>query len=290
MNNERVYLDVLQKTFFNGESRPDRTGTGTLSIFGEQTKYDISEYAPVLTTKFVPWKSCIKELLWFLRGETDAKILRDQGVKIWDANSSREFLDKRGLQHLPEGDIGSGYGFNWRHFGAQYNTCNDDYTGEGFDQIEYICNTLKTDPYSRRIFLSAWNPAVMETTALPPCHLSAQFYVSADKQLSCHMYQRSNDQFLGQPWNMLSYTALTYLFAKKCEMSPKELIISCGDSHIYKDHLKQVEELLCRTPYKPPKLVVSDDVIVKEWKDITIDDFDLQDYVYHPAIKANMSA
>jgi len=291
---ENKYLNLLQKILDNGEERNDRTGTGTLSLFAEQIKFDISESVPLLTTKKMGWKTIIEELLWFLRGDTNANHLKEKGVNIWDGNTSRAFLDSRGLTQYPEGDIGAGYGFQWRHFGAEYKTCNDNYTNTGFDQISYILNELETNPVSRRIYMSAWNPAVLDKMALPPCHVSVQFYVNIDKSsgekyLSCHMYQRSVDMFLGFPFNIFSYTVLTYILAKKTGMKPKELIISTGDTHIYRDHIEQVKTQLTRTPLKFPSLYLSDSIKNKDFADITIDDFQLADYVFHPAIKAPMA-
>jgi len=292
-NGEQEYLRVATRVLHEGKPRADRTGTGTISLFGEQMRFDISETVPLLTTKFVPWKAVIKELLWMCRGETDASILQQQGVRIWDGNSTREFLDARGLNHLPEGDIGGGYGHVWRYCGAQYKTCKDDYTGQGVDQLAAVENSLKNDPMSRRHFMTAWNPPALESMALPPCHLSVQFYVEIDeagtKHLSAHMFQRSVDTLLGLPFNIFSYTVLTYILAKKCGMVPKDLIISTGDTHIYKDHIGCVEEQLQRTLFSPPRLIVHDAVAAKDWKDITLDDFTLVGYEYHPAIKAPMS-
>jgi thymidylate synthase len=290
---EYQYLNLLQKILTKGNEREERTGTGTISIFGEQLRFDISETIPVLTTKFVPWKSCIKELLWFLSGKTDATLLQQQGVKIWDGNTSREFLDNRGLHHLPEGDVGATYGHCWRHFGAKYKTCKDDYTNQGFDQIKFIIHELINNPTSRRIFMSSWNPQALDEMALPPCHLSAQFYVEIDqsgtKHLSCQMYQRSVDTFLGCPWNIMSYAVLTCLLAKITNMKPKELIMCLGDVHIYKNHLEQVQEQLKRTPYPFPKLYIKDEVINKDIDKVSIDDFKLIDYQYHPCIRAVMA-
>lgn len=291
---ELQYLNLLRKILEHGKSRTDRTGTGTISLFGEHMRFDISKSIPVLTTKFVPWKSCIKELLWFLKGQTDVTILQNNGVRIWDGNSTRNFLDKRGLSHLPEFDIGPGYGFQWRHAGAEYKTCKDDYTGKGFDQIEYILNELRTNPFSRRLYMTAWNPSFIEQMALPPCHVSAQFYVEEDatdgtKYLSCQMYQRSVDTFLGCPWNIMSYAVLTCLFAKMCGMKPKELVMSLGDVHIYANHVDQVREQLSRHPYPFPQLHISENVKSKNIDELSIDDFQLVNYQYHPAIKAQMS-
>lgn len=290
---EYVYLDMLDKIVKEGKLRGDRTGTGTLSIFGEQMRFDISQSIPILTTKFVPWKSCIKELLWFLKGQTDVTILQKQGVKIWDGNSSRAFLDKQGLSHLSEGDIGPAYGFQWRHSGAQYSTCKDDYTCKGFDQVQFIINELKTNPMSRRLYMTAWNPAFLDQMALPPCHLSAQFYVDIDddgtKHLSCQMYQRSVDTFLGCPWNIMSYAVLTKLFAVICDMKPKELIMCLGDTHVYSNHVEQVKEQLSRHPFPFPKLIINERVKDIGIDELTMDDFTLLDYQYHPAIKAPMA-
>jgi thymidylate synthase len=232
-------------------------------------------------------------LLWFLSGSTDASLLQEQGIKIWDGNSSREFLDNRGLTHLPKGDIGAGYGFQWRHFGATYKTCKDDYNGQGFDQIAFIINELKNNPTSRRIFMSAWNANAIDDMALPPCHVSAQFYVEFDdngeKHLSCQMYQRSVDTFLGCPWNIMSYATLTHLLAKLTDMKPKELIMCMGDVHIYCNHVEQVKEQLSRQPYHFPTLKISDCVKNKKIEELNINDFELIDYKYHPAIKATMA-
>lgn len=290
---ELQYLQLLQKIIAQGRHREERTGTGTISLFGEQMRFDISQTIPVLTTKFVPWKSCIRELIWFLSGKTDATILQKQGVKIWDGNTSREFLDKRGLHHLPEGDIGATYGHCWRHFGAKYKTCKDNYDGQGFDQIKYVINELKNNPTSRRIFMSSWNPQALNEMALPPCHLSAQFYVDIEedgtKHLSCQMYQRSVDTFLGCPWNIMSYAVLTHILAKITDMKPKELIMCLGDVHIYSNHVEQVQEQLKREPFPFPKLIISDGIKNKDIGDLSIDDFQLIDYKYHPSIKAVMA-
>lgn len=290
---EEEYLRVVRKVLKKGKLRDDRTGTGTISLFGEQMRFDISKKVPLLTTKFVPWKTVIKELLWMCRGETDANILQKQGVHIWDGNSTREFLDSRGLTDLPDGDIGGGYGHVWRHCGADYKTCHDDYSGKGIDQLAMIEQSLKTDPMSRRHFMTAWYPPGLSRMALPPCHVSVQFYVDVDedgsKHLSTHMYQRSVDTFLGSPFNIFSYTVLTYILAKKCGMTPRELIVSTGDTHIYKDHVEQVKEMLERTPYELPSLVVHDSVATKDWSEISVDDFHVIDYRYHPVIKAKMS-
>lgn len=290
MDSEEIkYINLLENILKNGESRTDRTNVGTISIFGEQIKFDISKSCPILTTKRIPWKSCIEELLWFLRGSTNSKELESKNVNIWKGNSSRQFLDNRGLFHLDEGDIGPGYGFQWRHFNGEYTNMNENYYGVGYDQVESIIDDLKNNPYSRRIILSAWNPSSLKEMALPPCHCFAQFYVS-NGGLSCHMYQRSVDAFLGFPWNIMSYTVLTYILAKKCNLEPKNLIISTGDTHIYNNHIKEVKEQIARSINSNfPVLELSDRIKDKDFAEMSIDDFILHDYNPQPSIKAEMA-
>lgn len=286
---EQTYMNALDYILQNGVRKRDRTGTGTISVFGHQMRFDITQSVPLLTTKYVPWKQVLAELLWFVKGQTDSKILEEQGVKIWKDNTSRAFLDGRGLARLPEGDIGPGYGFQWRHAGASYQTCKDDYSGKGVDQLENVIHLLKTDPHSRRICMTAWNPCAINDMALPPCHVFVQFYVDGQKRLSCHMYQRSADMFLGFPWNMFSYSALTYLIAKRCDLTPHELVVSIGDMHIYQNHTSQVNDQLRRHPLPPPKLTISDAAKTKPLQDLTIDDFILEQYNHAPAIRAPMA-
>lgn len=299
-NGEIIYLDLLNIILKSGKNRIDRTGVGTISSFGHQMRFDISQTVPLLTTKTVPWKQVIEELLWFMRGDTDAGILQNRGIKIWDGNSSRDFLDSRGLKHYPEGTLGPVYGFQWRFFGAHYHSSfadtskieNPENTIGGFDQLEYIIDLLKNDPFSRRIILSGWNPNELNNMALPPCHLLCQFYVeeiNGLKYLSCQMYQRSQDEFLGCPFNIFSYTVLTYILAKRCDLKPKDLIISVGDAHIYTNHIDQVKQQLSRTPRSLPKLILDDSLKNKQIKDITIDDFKLFGYFPNPIIRANMA-
>ena len=287
---DMTYLKMCQKVLHQGHHRDDRTGTGTVAIFAEQMKFDLSSSIPILTTKRVPWKSCIEELLWFLRGDTNAKILDDKGVKIWNKNSTRDFLDGVGLTHLNEGDCGANYSFQWRHFGADYVDCNTSYINQGIDQIARIEDLLKNDRHNRRIFLSAWNPCDLNRTVLPPCHVSAQFFVDNNNGLHCHMYQRSCDMFLGVPWNILSYSILTRILAMRSDLKPGSLTISTGDTHIYKDHLEQVSEQMSRECLSSPILLIDETVKTKNIEDITIDDFEMIGYLPHSAIKANMSA
>lgn len=290
VDHDKEYLRVSRHILANGEQRVDRTGTGTISVFGEQMKFDIQQSIPILTTKRVPWKSCVEELLWFLRGDTNANHLNEKGVKIWNGNSSRAFLDDVGLSHLEEGDCGANYSFQWRHFGATYKDTNRAYGKEGVDQIAYIEHLLQTDKTSRRIFLSAWNPCDLKKTVLPPCHVSAQFYVDGQDRLHCHMYQRSCDMFLGVPWNILSYATLTYILAVRNDLSPGFLTISTGDTHIYQNHLEQMKLQLSRKSLCAPKLFINPDVKHMDFDEITSDDFDLVGYFPHDTIRGEMSA
>ena len=297
-SSERKYLGLCKHLLEHGESRSDRTNVGTLSSFGHQLHFDISDTVPLLTTKRVPWKHVIEELLWFCRGDTDAKILQKSGVKIWDGNTSREFLDAQGLSHHDEGVLGPGYGWQMRFFGAKYSQAFADTSRVdkskvgGFDQLEYIVHELKNNPFSRRIMMCYWNPPDFSKTALLPCHFSCQFYVRMlnDKMyLDCHFTMRSNDLFLGHPFNIFSYTVLTYIIAVKCGMSPGKLIFSGGDVHIYKNHIQQVQEQLSRRPRPSPKLLINKDVKFKSWDEISISDFDVVGYFPHPPIKATMA-
>ncbi|MGL5934202.1 MAG: thymidylate synthase [Cetobacterium sp.] len=297
---EFQYLNLMNKILNNGNVREDRTGTGTISLFGESMHFDISQNIPLLTTKNVPFKTVLYELLWMLQGHTDAKILQNQGVKIWDKNSSREFLNSRELTQYPTGVLGPIYGWQWRHFGEEYDPAySNSKVAEylkveigGFDQLKYVENLLKTDPFSRRIMISAWNPSDMDKMALPPCHVLIQFYVEEindQKYLSCQFYMRSNDIFLGNPFNLAFYSILTYILAKKCNMIPKEIIYTAGDCHIYKNHIEQTREQLTRTPRAFPKLILNDSLITKDWSEMTVDDFELIGYFPYPVIKAPMA-
>lgn len=267
--------------------RKNRTDTDTISIFGDQIRIDISETIPALTSKRIPLKGCVEELLWFIRGDTNAHNMK---TPIWKANSQRSELDKRGLGHLEEGDCGANYSFQWRFNGQKYISCNEqyDYYTQG-DQLYNIIKSIKEDPNSRRHFMSAWNPIDLDKTVLPPCHVSVQFYVDNDNGLSCHMYQRSCDAFLGLPWNVLSYSILTHLIAKLTNLVPKELIISIGDAHIYANHIDQVKELLQREPLVGPQLIISDDVMQKPLHKLRTQDFEFVGYTPHPPLYAKMA-
>jgi dihydrofolate reductase / thymidylate synthase len=252
---EEQYLSVVSRVLNHGTLRKqERTGVGTKSVFGEIMRFSLREGTlPLLTTKKVFWKGVKEETLWFLRGETNAKTLNSKGVKIWNKNGSRAFLDQKGLTGRKEGDLGPVYGFQWRHFGADYSTCDDTYEGKGVDQLRRAIDLILHRPQDRRIIVSAWNPIDLESMALPPCHLFYQFYV-ADGELSCQMYQRSCDLGLGVPFNIAGYALITHLVAHACGLQPGELIIVMGDAHVYTNHEKALREQLQRSPRNFPKL------------------------------------
>jgi thymidylate synthase len=294
IHQEYEYLNLMQDILENGHQREDRTQVGTKSIFARQMRFDISKTIPVVTTKFLPWKMVLKELIWFLQGKTDSKLLEAQGVGIWKGNSTRDFLDQRGLSHYREGDIGPMYGYSWRHWGHPYQGCSADYTGQGYDQLTELIENLKKDPFSRRHLLTTYNPAEVKNSVLAPCHgVATMYYVEKDAEgqlhLSCHVVCRSSDTFLGLSFNIASYAMMTQIIAKKCSMKPKELILSTGDTHIYLNHLTQVQEQLSREPLPFPILEISDSVCDKSFEDITLNDFNLIGYMYYPAIKAPMA-
>lgn len=305
------YLNLLRElsnaaTHVPHTERHNRTDITTISLFAKQIRIDLSHGRfPLLTTKRVPFRHVAEELLWFCRGETDTKVLENKGVNIWKANSSRAFLDQNGLAGNPEGDIGPGYGFQWRKFGAYYNGAlpgekdfydkeyiNVDLDLKGFDQLQYVENLLKEDPMSRRIVLSAWAPHQLEEMALPPCHVMAQWYVTpvnGVNELSCMLTMRSCDTFLGLPWNIASYALLTYILAKKCNMTPFELVVNMGDCHLYTNCINQAKIQLERNPGVSPCITLSDSVCSKSWEEITVDDMKIHGYYPFPGISAKMA-
>jgi len=293
---EYRYFDLINLVLENGESRPDRTGVGTMSIFGPQLSFDIEHELPLLTTKFVGWKSILKELLFFLHGKTDTKLLEKEGVNIWKANTTREFLDARGLVEYDIGDIGPMYGWIWRHVGAEYKGCNESYVNQGVDQLQALVQGLREDPFSRRHLITTFCPLYTDQGVLAPCHgICVQMYVSTKKSdanqnyLSCHVYLRSNDIFLGQPYNIASYAMFTNIIAMMVGMTPKNLIMSVGDCHLYKFHIMQSKLQLDRKPLPFPVFKVSDTVKTKTFDDLVLDDFEVIGYMSHPAIKAPMA-
>lgn len=243
---------------------------------------------PLLTTKKVFWRGVVEELLWFIRGSTDAKELSERGVKIWDANGSRQFLDGIGLTDREEGDLGPVYGFQWRHFGAKYTNMRADYTGQGVDQLAECIRKIKTQPTDRRIIMSAWNPADLSQMALPPCHMFCQFFVDVSRrELSCLMYQRSCDMGLGVPFNIASYALLTCMIAHVCDLKPAEFIHTLGDTHVYLNHVDALNEQLTRVPNPFPTLRLNPDV--RDIDHFTAQDIALEGYAPHGPIKMDMA-
>lgn len=291
MSDETQYLDLVKDVLENGTLEESRNGN-TYSSFGHKMVFSLKNNTiPLLTTKKVAWKTCFRELMWFVKGSTDNSELQKKNVKIWNANSSREFLDSRGLQHLQENDLGPVYGHQWRFFNATYDHCNADYQGKGIDQLQYIINSLK-DPSlhnSRRLVMSAWNPCQISEMALPPCHVLVQFKVREHKYLSCCLYQRSGDIGLGVPFNIASYSFLTHLLAHHCGLEAEKFVHFIGDAHVYQDHKEALEEQIKRIPYKYPTMqfrVHHDNIENYSENDISW----LSDYVFHPEIQMKMSA
>jgi thymidylate synthase len=288
-HDEYQYISLLEKIRDQGEQKPDRTGVGTKSIFGTNLEFDIRERIPIITTKKVSYDNIIKELLFFISGKTDTKILEEQGVKIWKGNTSKDFLASRSLPYR-EGDMGAGYGWQWRHWGAEYKGCDEDYAGKGIDQLKKIVEGIRNDPHSRRHILSAWNVADLDKMALPPCHAMCQFNVSADRKfLDCLLTQRSCDSFLGAPYNIGSYAILTYMICHVCGLRPRKLTCHFGDTHIYNNHNEQVARQIKRTPRPFPRLTFRNSSKLFELDDFTFDSFIVADYTSCPPIQAEMA-
>lgn len=289
--NEFVYINLVKDIMKNGNNRDDRSGVGTISKFGCQLKFDISQTVPLLTTKRVPWKMAIEEMLWMLRGSTNSLELEQKGIKIWKGHTSREFLDKSGFFSYKEGQLPYGYGHQIRNAGGDtYNckNCNIDNEIAGFDQLEFILHELKNNPFSRRIKWNLWTAHQMIKTPLPACHSELQFYVEETngiKYLSAMVGMRSNDIACGNPFNIFGYSVLVYIIALKCEMIPKELIFNLGDAHIYNNHINKITEQISRSIKSQPVLYLNKDIKDKDFNDITIDDFQIIGYYPHPTIK-----
>ncbi|MCJ1479438.1 Thymidylate synthase [Lambiella insularis] len=309
---ELQYLDLIREILGVGEHRPDRTGTGTLSIFAptplrfalsrpsSDPNLPLTPVLPLLTTKRVFLRAVVAELLWFVSGSTSSIPLSEAGIKIWDGNGSREFLDSVGLSHREIGDLGPVYGFQWRHFGAEYVDAKTDYSGKGVDQLAEVIDKLKNKPFDRRIILSAWNPADLKKMALPPCHMFCQFYVSFPRRkgtdeardqrgvLSCQLYQRSCDMGLGVPFNIASYALLTHMLAHVCDLTPGIFTHTMGDAHVYLDHVEALRSQLDREPRDFPELAIrrGPGGSIDGWK---AEDFEIKGYKPHQSIAMKMS-
>jgi len=296
---EKQYLNLLDKILIEGEQRPDRTGIGTKSIFAPRLEFDLREGFPLLTTKYTWFEGIKKELLFFISGKTDTKILEAQGVNIWKGNTSSEYLTKYNLP-WKEGDMGPCYPLQWRHAGVEYKGCDVDYSGQGIDQLQEVIDSIKNDPFGRRHIISAWDVVNIKLMALPPCHCLCQFYVGFAKQnhddcnspgiptyLDCCLYQRSADMFLGVPFNIASYALLIHIIGDITNLIPRKFIHDFGDAHIYLNHIEQVCLQLKRTPYPLPKLKFIRHI--ENIDDIHPDDIIIEGYKYHPKLTGQMA-
>jgi thymidylate synthase len=288
---EYQYINLIKNILKNGYLEEGRNGV-TKSIFGASMRFSLKDgIIPILTTKKVAWKTCLKELLWFIRGETDNKVLNNQNVHIWDANSSREFLDSRGLFEYEEGECGPIYGRQWRYFNAECDINGKKIKGSnGIDQLQEIINVLK-DPEqrtSRRLVMTAWNPSQLNLMALPPCHCLCQFSVKNGNELYCALYQRSNDEACGTSFNIASYSLLTHLLARHCGLKAHEFIYFKGDCHIYEPHIEGMQLQIQRKPYPFPTIHIKQ--IKENINDYNVEDFEIKNYKHHEQIKFQMIA
>lgn len=296
---ENQYKGLIERILKYGENRVDRTGTGTKNIFGAQMHFNLKKSFPLLTTKRVFWKGVVEELLWFISGSTDASILNEKGVSIWNKNAEsfhKSFTNEKKEPIYKEHDLGPIYGFQWRHFGSKYVGKDHTYT-DGIDQLKNVIETVKSKPWDRRIILTAWNPMDITQMALPPCHCLAHFDVSSingngERELSCHMFQRSADMGLGVPFNIASYALLTYIIAH-VSSTPEQPIVAgnfvhtLSNVHVYNNHIEALNEQLLRTPRKFPNLsIVTDNRDIDKFK---FEDFKIHDYHPYPSIKMDMA-
>lgn len=277
MKNEEGYLNLIKDIFENGIDCIDRTGIGTTSVFGKSISFDLTDNKlPMLTSKKLFARGVIEELLFFIRGNTNSKLLEEKNVNIWKGNTSRAFLDSKNLKDYPEGEMGPMYGYQWRNF-------------NGVDQLKNCLNLIKNDPNSRRIMVTAYNPSVSDKCVLDPCHLFFQFYVK-NNELSCQWYQRSVDVGLGLPFNILSYAILTHLMAKASGLNAKELIFVGGDTHIYSNHKDALKQQLQRSIYAMPTLEIKKSISsIEDMESLEFSDFEILNYQCHPAIKMDMA-
>jgi len=282
---ENQYLNLLEDILTTDSEFVGRNGN-TLSIYGSAMHFSLeNNKIPLITTKKVAWKTCLRELLWFIKGDTNNKHLKEKNVHIWDENGSRNFLDERGLYNNSEDDLGPIYGFQWRHYNAKYINCNTNYSNKGIDQLKQVIECLK-DPKqrnSRRMIITAWNPCQLDIMALPPCHIMMQFNVTNNTKLSCSMYQRSNDEACGTCFNIASYCFLTHLLAKHCDLEPYEFLYYKGNCHIYKEHVENIKLQLTREPYEFPTLEIANKR--ENIEDYCEEDFIIYNYKHHEPIK-----
>lgn len=286
IRDEQQYIDLVNDVLQHGYKKSDRTGTGTLSITGAMMRYSLkNDFFPLLTTKKVNFHAIVEELLFFIRGQTNNKILTDKNVNIWKANSTKEFFELNGIDR-EEGDLGPIYGFQWRHYGAEYNTCHEDYSGKGIDQLKNVINEIKNNPTSRRLIVCAWNPTAIPLMALPPCHTLFQFVVRGNI-LDCILYQRSGDLGLGIPFNIASYALLLKMVAHVCDLEAGDFVHFIGDAHVYLNHVEALKVQLKREPKDAPKLFFKRKITNIE--DFSFEDLDLVGYDPYPIIKMSMA-
>ena len=288
---EHQYLNIMKKIKEKGHYRNTRNGY-TYSLFGEHMSFDLSDNKfPLLTTKKMAIKNIFRELIFFIRGETNSKLLENQGCNIWKDNTTKEFIEKTGLTY-DEKDMGAMYGFQWRHFNAKYIDCHTDYSNKGIDQLKEVIELLQHDKYSRRILMTTYNPQQAKQGVLYPCHgLTVQFGIEDDNKLSCHMYQRSGDWFLGIPFNIASYAFLTIILCKLLGFKAGKLYMSFGDVHLYEEHMEAVETQLKRNTYEFPKIHIKKHInSIEDIENLTTEDYEIIDYNHHEQIKAQMIA
>ena len=287
-HDENQYLNLIKDILDENQEFIGRNGK-TLAVFGSAMHFSLeNQTIPLLTTKKLAWKTCLRELLWFIKGDTSNKRLRSQNVNIWNQNGTRDFLDSRGLYNNDEDDLGPIYGFQWRHFNAKYNNCDSDYKNQGIDQLQEIITQLKDKSMrnSRRLIMTAWNPCQINEMALPPCHILCQFNITDENKLSCSLYQRSGDVGLGVPFNIASYSFLTHLIAKHCGLEAYEFVYYLGNAHIYDDHIDGLKDQLTRNVNEFPKLNIKK--LNEKIEDYCLEDFEISNYNYNDSIKLNM--
>jgi len=289
---EFQYLELIKNIINNGNSENGRNGN-TISLFGASMRFSLKDgKIPILTTKKVAWKTCLKELLWFIRGNTDNKLLQKDGVHIWDENASKDFMESRNLSHYSDGILGPIYGYQWRNYNAKYDFVNGcvskDNSSHGIDQLQQIIELLKNPETrnSRRLIMTAWNPLQLDEMTLPPCHILCQFNVHGGNKLSCSLYQRSGDMGLGVPFNIASYSFLTHILAKHCGLEAFEFIHFLGNYHIYDDHIEVLKTQITKTPFDFPTLTITN--IKDNINDYELNDFIIENYQCHELIKMKM--
>ena len=287
---ENQYLSLIKNIIDNGVKEVGRNGT-TYSEIGGMMRFSLKDNTiPLMTTKKLAWRTCLKELLWFVKGDTSNDNLQKDNVKIWNGNATREFLDSRGLYNLKENDLGPVYGHQWRFWNAKYDNSETNYKGKGIDQLQNIIDEIKyckeNNEASRRLIMSAWNPEQIDEMALPPCHVLSQYHITEGNKLSCSLYQRSGDMGLGIPFNIASYSFLTHLLAKHCDLEAGDFVHFIGNMHIYDDHIDVLKEQIVKPPFDFPKLYINEKR--ENIEDYEFNDFTVKNYKFHKQLKMKM--